>query len=283
MGRDQNVLDHDLAALRVIGLTGEAIDPTSWRWLHRNVGRGFRPIINYSGGTEVGCGLLSGSPMVPTPECRFAGPTPGISLAVYDDAGRGVRDVPGELVVTEPWPSATLGLWNEPERYLESYWSRWDDVWAHGDKAIEFEDGTWQVIGRSDDVIKVGGKRVSPNDYESLAVRLPGVERAAAVGIHDPILGESVVVVAQTRTEVGSSELREEIAQAIERGLGKALRAKYVLLVDDLPITRSGKIHRRAIRSILSGLDPGDLSTLENPASLEAIRASAAETAHESA
>jgi acetyl-CoA synthetase len=268
---DENVSAFDLATLRAIGLTGEAIDPPSWRWLHRNVGRGFRPIINWSGGTEVGCGLLVGSPMVPTPECRFAGPTPGISVAVFTDQGQQVKGVPGELVVTEPWPSATLGLWNEPDRYHESYWSRWKDIWAHGDKAIEFEDGTWQVIGRSDDVMKVGGKRVSPADYESLAARVPGVEAAAAVGVPDAISGEAVVIVVKLRPETDGDEVVKEVAELVERAMGKALRVRHVLAVADLPITRSGKIHRRAIRSILSGSDPGDLSTLENPGSIADI------------
>jgi acetyl-CoA synthetase len=272
---EQSVDDYDLASLRAIGLTGEAIDPSSWRWLHRHVGRGYRPIINYSGGTEVGCGLLVGSPIVKTPECRFAGPTPGISLAVYNDEGEQVRGVAGELVVTEPWPSATLGLWNEADRYFESYWSRWPDMWAHGDKVVEFEDGTWQVIGRSDDVIKIGGKRVSPTDYESLATRLPGVEAAAAVGVPDPILGEAVVVLVKLRPDTPGEEVCGQIKGLIERALGKALRARDVLAVGDLPITRSGKIHRRAIRSILTGSDPGDLSTLDNPESIADIRDSA--------
>jgi len=165
---------HELNSLRILGSTGEPWTASSWRWLHRYVGRGEIPIINWSGGTEIGCGILAGSPVVPVKECRFAGSAPGIAVNVYDTEGNPLVGEVGELVVTRPWPSMTRGLWMEPERYLETYWSHWPGVWFHGDRAIHHEDGSWELLGRSDDVLKVAGRRLGPvrsNRWRPMGVR----------------------------------------------------------------------------------------------------------------
>jgi acetyl-CoA synthetase len=255
-----------LSALRVLGSTGEPWTAAAWRWLHREVGRGNAPIINWSGGTEIGCGLLVGSPVVPIPEGRFSGPAPGISADVFDADGKPVTGAVGELVVTRPWPSMTRGFWNDPDRYLETYWSKWPGVWVHGDQAIRYPDGSWEIPGRSDDVMNVAGKRVGPVEYESLADQVDGVIGSAAVAVPDVVKGEVVVVVVVRSPSAGQSDaLADTVRSRIIHAMGKAMAPAAVLIVDALPLTRSGKVHRRAVRSWLTGADPGDLSTLENP------------------
>lgn len=270
-----NVDRHGLDSLRVLGSTGEPMTSSAWRWLHRHVGRGIRPIINYSGGTEVGCGLLAGSPAVTMRECAFAGPTPGIAAAVFDENGQRVVGEIGELVVTKPWPSMTLGFWNDDERYLDTYWSRWPDIWLHGDRAIEHEDGSWELPGRSDDLIKVAGKRVGPVEFEAAATAVHGVQAAATVGVPDEVKGEVAVVV--VLPDPGMEGRVDELARAVESrivdALGKPMRPAAVVVADEIPITRSGKVHRRVVRAWLTDTDPGDLSTLENPSAEAAIKA----------
>ena len=254
-----------LTSLRVLGSTGEPWTAPAWRWLHRNVGRGVAPIINWSGGTEIGGGILVGSPVVPIPMGRFSGPSVGMAVDVLDDAGHPVTDAVGELVITKPWPSMTRGFWGEPQRYLDSYWSRWPGVWVHGDRAIRYSDGTWEIPGRSDDVMNVGGKRVGPVEYETLAEHVDGVMSAAAVGIPDDVKGEvPVVVVVPSTSSADRAALVQAVRESIHAAIGKAMSPAAVLVVDSLPITRSGKVHRRAVRSWLLGADPGDLSTLDS-------------------
>jgi acetyl-CoA synthetase len=266
------VRDASLASLRMLGSTGEPWTAPAWQWLHRHVGRGVAPIINWSGGTEIGCGILVGSPVVPIPQGRFSGPTPGLSVDVFDDAGVPVVDGVGELVITKPWPSMTRGFWHEPQRYIDAYWSRWPGVWVHGDRAIRYADGTWEIPGRSDDVMNVGGKRVGPVEYEAVAEQVDAVMGAVAVGVPDPVKGEVPVVVVVPAT---ASADREALANAVRAkildAIGKPMSPAAVLVVDSLPVTRSGKVHRRAVRSWLLGLDPGDLSTLDSTESREAI------------
>jgi len=265
---------HELNSLRILGSTGEPWTASSWRWLHRYVGRGKVPIINWSGGTEIGCGILAGSPVVPMKECRFAGPAPGIAADVYDAEGNPLVGEVGELVVTHPWPSMTRGLWMEPERYLETYWSRWLGVWFHGDRATRYEDGSWELLGRSDDVLKVAGRRLGPVEVESVATDSDEIMMAAAVGIPDPVRGEAVALVIVPSLDaknVKTNALAHSIADRVTRVLGKPFRPAVVLVVDDLPLSRSGKVHRRAVRAWLTGTDPGDLSTVSNLESREAI------------
>jgi acetyl-CoA synthetase len=269
----------ELRSLRVLGSTGERWTPQSWRWLHRHVGRGLVPIINWSGGTEIGCGILVGSPLVETRECRFSGHAPGMAATVFDADGRPAVGEVGELVLTRTWPSMTRGLWNEPQRYLESYWSRWPDVWVHGDWAVRHPDGSWELLGRSDEVLKIGGKRVGPAEVESVATEVGEVVEAAAVSVPDSLSGEALVVLVQVSTTTVSDD-REAVAQAVSdrvaEALGRPLRPVAVVVLDELPLSRSGKVHRRALRAWLAGTDPGDLSTLANPESASAVLAAGA-------
>jgi acetyl-CoA synthetase len=233
--------------------------------LHRHVGRGRAPIINVSGGTEIGTGILVCDPLTPIIEGRFTGANPGMAVEALGDDGMPAIEEPGELVLTRSWPSMTRGFWDEPDRYLETYWSRWPGVWVQGDRAIRHADGSWELPGRSDDLLKVAGKRIGPVEYESLATEVAGVVSAAAVGIAHPTKGElPVVVVVPMEQDVDCAHLRRQVTERITDALGKPMRPTAIVVVNVLPMTRSGKVHRRAVRAWLSGTDPGDLSTVEN-------------------
>jgi acetyl-CoA synthetase len=192
---------------------------------------------------------------------------------VVDAEGRSVRGQVGELVIRRPWPGMTRGFWRDPDRYLETYWSRFPDVWVHGDWAMVDEDGFWYILGRSDDTIKVAGKRVGPAEVESAAVAHPAVVEAAAIGIPHELKGEAVVVFAILRPGYEpSDQLREEVKAKVAEHLGKPLRPETVLFVRQLPKTLNGKILRRLIRAKHLGLaDSGDTSSLGDPAALEEI------------
>jgi acetyl-CoA synthetase len=269
---DEWVRKHDLSSLRVLGSSGEPWNPVPWRWFQQVVGQGRCPIINYSGGTEVSGGIVSCTVVTPQKPTSFAGPIPGIDADVVDDAGQPVRGAVGELVVRQPWPGITRGFWRDPERYEETYWSRLPNIWVHGDWATIDQDGYWYILGRSDDTIKVAGKRLGPAEVESAAVAHSGIAEAAAIGVPDPLRGEHVVVFCVPRGGANDARLPDEVSDAITRSLGKALKPERVLLVRELPKTRSGKIMRRVIRGIYLGADTGDLSSLENPTSLDEIR-----------
>jgi acetyl-CoA synthetase len=264
---------HDLSRVRVLGGTGEPWNPDPWWWYFEHVGGGRCPIINYSGGTEVSGGILGCTLVQPIKPCSFSGPIPGMAADVVDDAGQSLRGEVGELVIRAPWPGMTDGFWRDHERYLETYWSRFDGIWVHGDWALVDEDGFWYILGRSDDTLKVAGKRVGPAEVESAAVAHPAVSEAAAIGVPDELKGESIVVFAVLGPGREASEaLRAEVEEAIVRELGRPLRPKAVLFVRDLPKTRNAKVMRRVIRAKYLGRDDlGDLTSLENPAAVEEI------------
>jgi acetyl-CoA synthetase len=262
----------DLGSLRLLGSTGEPWNPQAWLWYFRNVGGGRCPILNYSGGTEISGGIVGCTVLHPQKPCSFTGPVLGMDAEVVDDAGRPVRGAVGELVVRRPWPGMTRGFWKDPDRYLQTYWSRWPDVWVHGDWVRIDGDGFWYIQGRSDDTIKVAGKRVGPAEIESVLTSHPAVSEAAAIGVPDELKGESVVCFAVLRPGVEpSEELRAALIQQVVDQQGKALRPKRVLFVHDLPKTRNAKIMRRVIRARYLGSDPGDISSLENPQAVEEI------------
>ncbi len=266
------VRDRDLTSLRVLGSTGETWNPGPWRWYFDEIGGGRCPVINYSGGTETGGGIVGCVTLQPQKPCAFTGPVPGMDGDVIDDAGNAIRGGVGELVVRQPWVGMTQGFWQDPERYLDTYWSRFPDVWVHGDWAEIDADGFWFIRGRSDDTLKVAGKRVGPAEVESAAVVHPAVQEAAAIGVPHEIKGEAVVVFATLKPGVEpAQELAEEIRQVIAGQLGAALRPEGVLLVGDLPRTRNAKIMRRVIRSTYLGLPAGDITALENPGAVEEI------------
>jgi acetyl-CoA synthetase len=274
MGRgDDWVTRHDLSSLRVFGSTGEPWNPGPWRWLFDVPGQGRRPIINYSGGTEIAGGIVGCVTIKPQKPCAFTGPVPGMAADVVDQDGRPVRGQVGELVIRAPWVGMTNGFWRDPERYHDTYWGRWPDIWVHGDWALVDDDGFWFILGRSDDTIKVAGKRVGPAEVESAAVAHPAVQEAAAVGVPDELKGEAVVIFAVLRPGYAPSDaLREEIRERVTAQLGRPLRPADVRFVGDLPRTRNAKIMRRVIRARYTGqADLGDLSALENPAAVDEI------------
>jgi acetyl-CoA synthetase len=263
---------HDRSSLRVLGSTGEPWNPEPWWWFFREVGEGRCPIVNYSGGTEVSGGILAGNLMTPVRPTSFSGPNIGVAADVVDAAGQSVRGTVGELVIRQPLPGMTRGFWNDPDRYVETYWSRFPGVWVHGDWAIVDADGYWYIQGRSDDTLKIAGKRVGPAEVESAAVSHPAVVEAAAVGLPHAVKGESIAVFCVLGPGIGDTPaLRTEIAAAVARELGKALKPDLVLVIPALPKTRSGKVMRRVIRAAFLGLDPGDVSALDDPRLLDAI------------
>jgi acetyl-CoA synthetase len=266
------IAPHDLSALRIIGSTGEPWNPEPYRWLFDHAGRGRVPIINYTGGTEISGGILGCFPICPIKPCSFNGPIPGMAADCYGEDGRPVRGEVGELVVTRPWPGMTAGFWQDPERYLETYWARWPDVWVHGDWAYVDPDGYWYIHGRSDDTLKIAGKRVGPAEVESVLVSHPAVNEAAAIGVPHEVKGESVVCFAVLRPGFEPSEaLRRELQEHVAQAMGKAIRPERVLFARELPKTRSAKIMRRVIRATYLGKEPGDLSSLDNPGGIAAV------------
>ena len=264
---------HDLSSLRILGSTGEPWNPDPWLWFFHTAGKGRLPIINYSGGTETSGGLVMGNLLTPLKPCAFAGPVPGIAADVVNEKGKSVRGQVGELVVRKPWIGMTRGFWNDSERYSQTYWSRFPDVWVHGDWAAVDEDGLWYILGRSDDTIKIAGKRLGPAEVESVLVGHPAVSEAAAIGVPDPIKGEALVCFCVLKPASAASEkLREELRARVAEQLGKPLKPEVLKFLDDLPKTRNAKIMRRIIRAAYLNQEPGDLSALENPHSVDAVR-----------
>src|SRR5438552_3676106 len=246
--------------------------PEAWEWLFEAVGGGKVPIMNYSGGTECGGGIVSGNFLTPAKAGSFAGPIPGVDAAVFNDAGQPVRGEVGELVIRQPYLGMALGFWNDPPRYLDTYWSRWPNVWVHGDWAMIDEDGLWYILGRSDDTIKVAGKRVGPAEVEAAALDGTEVAEAAAVGIPDPLKGQSVVIFAVARPNADPAPIPAAVSRSVERSLGKPFKPAAVHVIPRLPKTRNGKILRRVIRNVFLGDPPGDLSSIDDMASLDPIR-----------
>ena len=269
---EKPVRRHDLSSLRILGSTGEPWNPEPYQWFSDVVGGGRCPIMNLSGGTEVGACFLGQSPVIPTKNSSLGTASLGMAVDVFDAEGRPVRGEVGELVCTKPWPAQTRGFWGSPERYIETYWSRWPDVWVHGDWASIDEDGYWYLHGRSDDTLNVAGKRIGPAEYESAAVNHPAVVECAAVGIPDEVKGTAVWCFCILKPDADpTDELAADVKKVIAGELGKAFAPSRIKFVEELPKTRSAKILRRAIRARVLGDDPGDLSSLENPSALEAI------------
>jgi acetyl-CoA synthetase len=270
---DGPVCAADLSRLRILGSTGEPWNADPWQWYFDVVGGGRCPIINISGGTEVGACFLSPHPVQPIKPMSLGGPSLGMAVDVFDDAGRPVRGEVGELVCTKPWPGMTRGLYKDAERYLETYWSMYPGVWRHGDWASIDADGEWFLHGRSDDTIKVAGKRLGPAEVESVLVSHPSVVEAAAVGIPDEVKGEALwcfVVVGED--VVADDALRAELTALVADRVGTSFRPSAIRFTSALPKTRNAKVLRRAIRSVVVGRDAGDLSALEDPATVEAIK-----------
>jgi acetyl-CoA synthetase len=267
------VRSHDLRGLRILASTGEPWDGESWRWLFGHAGGSRCPIINISGGTEVGACLVTALPITPLKPCSLVGPALGMAVDVFDAAGTPLRQGVGELVCTKPWPAMTRGLWGDPDRYLATYWSRWPDVWVHGDWASIDADGDWFLHGRSDDTLNVAGKRLGPAEVESILAEHPAVAESAAIGVPHALKGEVILCFCVLRDgHAPCDSLRSDLCARVVLALGKSFAPEEVRFVPDLPKTRSGKILRRLIRNVAIGEAPGDLSSIENSSALEAIR-----------
>jgi len=264
---------HDLNSLRILGSTGEPWNPDPYLWCFEHVGGRRCPIINLSGGTEVGACFLSPLPITELKLCTLRGPALGMDIDVFGESGQPIRGCVGELVCKKPWPGMTRGLWKDPERYIDTYWSRFEGVWTHGDWALIDEDGFWFLHGRSDDTIKIAGKRLGPAEVESVLVSHPAVAESAAIGVPHELKGEAIWSYVVLRPgQRPSDSLQQELRQLAVGKLGKSFAPDQIKFVKELPKTRNAKILRRAIRAIALGKEPGDLSNLENPQALEEIK-----------
>ena len=270
---DEHFKKHDLSSLKCFASTGEPWNPDPWMWLFEKVGGGKRPIINYSGGTEISGGIVMGNPLLPLKPCAFSAPCPGMDADVVDENGKSVRNMVGELVIKAPWIGMTRGFWNDRQRYLDTYWSRWENVWVHGDFAAIDNDDLWYILGRSDDTIKIAGKRLGPAEVESILMRHKDIVEAAAIGVPHDVKGSELFLFAVTRPGLSPTDaLRQELYELVVAEMGKPLAPKSILFVSDLPKTRNAKVMRRVIRSAFLGLDLGDTSSLVNPQAVEEIK-----------
>jgi acetyl-CoA synthetase len=264
----------DLSSVRTLGSTGEPWDPESYEWLARDVFGGRVPVINFSGGTEVGGSFLSPYPVEDIASCSLGGPALGMDVDVVDDDAQSLRGSVGELVCRQPWPAMTRGVWRDDERYLEAYWSTFPGLWRHGDYALADGQGGWFILGRSDDVMNVAGKRVAPAEIESVLAADDAVAESAVVGIPDSKKGEALWAFWVRRPGVtdDDSTVAARLRQAVAAEVGKPFAPSQVVRVEQLPKTRSAKILRRAVRAAVLEADPGDLSGAENPEAVSEIR-----------
>ena len=264
---------HDLSSLKCFASTGEPWNPDPWMWLFEKVGGGRIPIINYSGGTEISGGIVMGNPLMPLKPCAFSAACPGMDADVLDENGKPLRNAVGELVIKAPWIGMTRGFWKDKQRYIDTYWSRWENIWVHGDFAAIDDDGLWYILGRSDDTIKIAGKRLGPAEVESILVRHESIVEAAAIGVPHEVKGSELVLFAVAGPGVERSDaLRQELHEMVVAEMGKPLAPKSILFVSDLPKTRNAKVMRRMIRAAYLGLELGDTSSLVNPGAVEEIR-----------
>jgi acetyl-CoA synthetase len=263
---------YDFKSLRVLAATGEPINSKAWIWYFENVGKGRCPLINLSGGTEIGGAILSALPVMPLNPCTVGCPVPGFYADIFDDIGKRVTQ--GYLVIKKPWPSMTRGLLDAPRKFLDTYWSKYKNVWYHGDLVLVDSDGLWYMQGRADDVIKVAGHRIGTTEVEAAVASHPAVAEAIAVGRPDELKGEAIVVYLVVKDSYkADSILADEIISQVEESVGRFARPQAVKIVAELPKTRTGKLVRRLVKAKITGgiITDQDLSTVENPWSLENI------------
>lgn len=261
-------------SLRVLMVTGEKLPPDLWEWAARTIGLGSRPVLNLTGGTEIGGSILSGCAGRPVRAPGFHGPTPGMSPEVRDEDGHRVIGQVGDLVLAQPWPGRLVGFLDDHDACRASYWNRSEGVWRHGDRAIEHADGRWELVGRGDDVWKVNGRRSGPDDYEAPALQQAGVRAAAAVNVSDEP-SKAIVVVAVEVSSPDEPGVASRVAAAIAQHVGKSIAPSAVVVTAELPRTPSGKLHRQAVAGCLAGR-PVDPDELMNPACIEALVLAAA-------
>ena len=266
----QPLKKYSLDKLRNIPTTGEPLDEDSWWWLFEKVGNKKIPIMNLSGGTEIGGAMLSVFPGMKLKPSTVGIPVPGMNLDIVDDDGNSVREKNGYLVIKSPWPAMTRGLLHDDDRYIKTYWSRFENIWFHGDYVFADSDNLWYMHGRTDDVINVSGHRMSTSEIEHIVISHKKISDAASISIPDAITGEAIVVffVADKKKY---TNLEFEVIEHISNRIGKIAKPKHVFQLSDLPKTSTGKIMRRLLKTKLMGEELGDLSSLENPDILEEI------------
>ncbi len=267
----------DLSSLRLLGTVGEPINPEAWMWYHEHIGGGRCPIVDTWWQTETGGHMITPLPGVVTTKPGSATfPLPGIGAEVVDEAGNKVEQGGGYLTLTHPWPSMLRGIWGDPERYRDTYWSRFEGRYFAGDGAKIDEDGYLWLLGRVDDVMNVSGHRISTTEVESALVDHAAVAEAAVVGAKDDTTGQAIIAYVILRGgNEATDELGEELRQHVAKKIGPTARPKTVILVPDLPKTRSGKIMRRLLQDVAEGRDLGDTTTLADPGVFDEIRARA--------
>jgi acetyl-CoA synthetase len=271
---EDKVLTSPAPALRVLMTGGEVIDDEAHNWLYHRFGDGKLPIINYTGGTECSGAILSNVVLRPIVPGRFNSTAPGVAAGVVDDEGKQRKGVPGELAIAQAFNGMTAGFWNDAERYLETYWSRVPGIWVHGDLALEEEDGQYRLLGRSDDVMKVSGRRIGPSEIEGCVVDGHLVIDAVAFGVPDQKTGEAMIVFAvpgPDATATAAAMIESAVSQAIRQKMGASFRAQAIVTMPELIKTRNGKLVRRLARQAWLGEPPGDLSALENPAVFDRV------------
>ena len=269
---DHWVSRRDLSSLRLIGSTGEPWNETPWLWLFNTVGGGSIPIFNYSGGTEISGGILGNVLLKPIAPAAFNGALPGMDAEVFNKEGKPIRNEVGELVLKQPWVGMASGFWKEAERYEKTYWSRWPNIWVHGDWVKIDADQFWYITGRSDDTLNLSGKRMGPAEFESVLVEHEAVVEAATVGVADQTGSEQILCFVVLKPGTGpQDQIEQELMHLIEEKIGKSMKPAAIYFVNQLPKTRNGKLVRRVIKSVIMGEEAGDLSALENPEALEEI------------
>lgn len=268
-------INYDFSSLRLLASTGERLNTEAWVWYFKDIGNSKCPIINLSGGTEVGGAILSMLPVLKNTPSSVGIPVPGFDVDIYNEEGKSVDS--GNLVIKKPWPAMTRGLLNDDERYITTYWSRFPNVWYHGDKAMVDDQNMWYILGRVDDVIKISGHRIDPSEIEEILTSHPNVVESAAVSIPDEVTGESIYLFCILRdttiTDHQESAIKDCLNGLLTQKIGKFLLPKNIGFVGELPKNRSGKILRRLIRQKLvnNEIARDDLLLVENPESLDAI------------
>ncbi len=264
---------YDFRSLRILAATGEPINAEAWMWYFEKVGKRRCPVINLSGGTEVGGAILSALPVMQLMPCTVGCPVPGFDADVFDDVGKKTNE--GYLVIKKPWPSMTRGLLNNSDRFIKTYWSKYENIWYHGDIVRINSDGLWYMRGRADDIIKVSGHRIGAAEIEAAAASHPRVAEVVAVGKPDEVKGEIVIVCIVVRDgyKTDSCILSDQIIERVEESIGRFARPQEVRIVAELPKTRTGKLIRRLVKAKISGGNIADqeLSIVENPWSLDGI------------
>jgi acetyl-CoA synthetase len=276
ISNEASALAGDRSSVRLLITAGEGIAPEHFNWFQNHFGDGTAPVINYTGGTEASGALLASVPIRPIPPSGFNTISPGVAADVVNAEGESVTGTVGELAMRAPFVGMTKSFWHDDQRYLETYWQTIPGLWVHGDLALRTSEGNFFMMGRSDDTLKVAGKRLGPAEVEEVVLELSGVSEAAAIGVDDADKGQKLVVFVVPKPDANAADLPMLVAGHVDKRLGKPFRPGKVHVVGQLPKTRSSKIMRRVIRSVYCGLPPGDLSSLDNPAALEEVRATSA-------